>query len=310
YLTLMRRFGDLRAQLGMRGEHARTTLDVPGGEGSFSNDHLSVFPNANLTYSLADGMRLRLSYSMRIRRPGSNVLNPTNRSDDPMDIEIGNPDINPQYTHSVGLDASWSGELGMLRFSPFYRHSLDQWERFTTVDADGVSTTTWANLGETRSLGASMSASVRNYHGFGGSINLNGQRQRYNWGEQLNQPPRTTFRWSIRTNLNARVSSTLNLQGAVTYNPPRDLPQGRTPGSVMAPLGIRQRLLDNRASVNLNITDPFDLYRSTTRRSDATYVEVGSQRESARRLNVSISYNFGARGGRGGGGRGGGPGGG
>src|SRR5690606_4346611 len=33
YLTLMRRFGDLRAQLGMRGEHARTTLDVPGGEG-------------------------------------------------------------------------------------------------------------------------------------------------------------------------------------------------------------------------------------------------------------------------------------
>ena len=306
YLTLMRRFGDASAQLGVRAENSAVELHLPDEDGPYENDDFSVFPNANLTYDLGGGKRLRASYSMRVRRPSSRVLNPTNTSDDPMNRQVGNPDIGPQYTHSYALNASWTGQLGTLRVSPFLRRSVDEWERYKFVDEDGVSTSTWENLGSTDSYGASLTGSVRDYKGIGGSLSLNAQHRVNDWGDLVEQARQRTTRWSVRSNINARVSSSLNVQTSVSYNPARDLPQGRTSATVMTRLGVRQRLLDGRASINLNVTDPFDIYRPSTRLRDSSYVEEGRERQSIRRAALSLSYTFGGGQGRGGRGRGGG----
>jgi hypothetical protein len=144
---------DQRQRVGWRACRARGhRLELPGDAAADGDDHVTVFPNANLNYSFGGGRSVRRSYSMRVRRPSSNVLNPINTSNDPLERRIGNPSIEPQYTHSYMLNASWSGRLGSLRATPFLRRSVNEWEELRTVDDAGVATTTYANLGSTVSL--------------------------------------------------------------------------------------------------------------------------------------------------------------
>lgn len=300
YLTARRRVGDLNAQLGVRAEYSDYRLVLPGDQSTFGNDDFSLFPNANITYNLPAGQRLRFSYSMRVRRPSSSVLNPTNTSDDPTSRRIGNPAIEPQYTHAFNLDGSWSGRLGTLRITPSLRRSVNEWERITSVDDRGVSTTTYANLGSTTTYGGLVSVSIRNFHNFGGSLNLDAQHRISDWGAVLDRAPESMTWWSLRSNLTARVGRDLNLQTSLQYNPARDLAQGRSAATLMTRFGARHRVLDRRATLNLNITDPFNMYRPRTMLNDRSFSQAGRERPSARRVTVSVSYTFGGRGGGGG----------
>jgi hypothetical protein len=301
YFTLSRKFGELGAQVGARAEHVTRRIELPGDGGTFENDELDVFPNVNLNYAFSRGKRIRLSYSMRVGRPSSNVLNPINTSSDPLNRRIGNPAIESQYTHSYMLNASWSGELGDLRASPFFRRSTNEWEQIRTVDEDGISTTTYENLGSTNSYGVSLSASLRDVYGIRTRVSLNGQRTDRNYAAVLGRTSPSATRWSVRTNLDGRITSMLSAQGALTYTPARDLPQGRSSSTLMTSLGVRYRFIDGRASMNLNVTDPFDIYDSSIQRSARGYIESGRERVSMRRLRLSLSYSFQSGGGRRGG---------
>ncbi len=300
YLTLMRSFGDLSAQLGARAEHAGNQLELPDDENSYGRNYFSVFPSANLNYSFGEGKRVRLSYSMRVRRPSSNVLNPINTSSDELNRDIGNPDIEPQYTHSYTLNANWSGDLGYLRATPFYRRSVNEWEEIRTVDSDGISTTTYDNLGSTNSYGVSLTGSLRDVKGFDARVSVNGQRTDRDYAAVLDRATPSSTRWSLRTNLEREFGRNFSAEGSIVYNPARDLPQGRASATTMTRFGGRYRFLDRQAALSFNLTDPLDIYDSSIQRSSSSYIETGRQRVSMRRLTMSFSYSFqGAGGGRG-----------
>ena len=69
---------------------------------------------------------------------GESTLNPVDRSTDPSIRRVGNPDIEPQFTNSLSLDASWTLPFGTVRLAPYYRSSRNGWAEMTTVDDRGV----------------------------------------------------------------------------------------------------------------------------------------------------------------------------
>lgn len=292
YLTMSRRLGDLGVQLGLRAERADTRFELPSGE-SFENDYASLFPSANISYDLGGGRRLRLSYSRRIRRPSPRILNPINESTDPLNRYVGNPDIAPQYAHSVSLDASWTGPLGTLRISPYYRRSVDDWAQIKRVDADGVSTVTWENIASTASYGTSVTLSFRPIHGWSGFVGVSGDREERDASNLAYDYSGSSLRLSAHGNIAARLTPSLSLQTMVFYSPPRDVPQGRVSSRIMTHVGLRQRFWDDRASLNLAITDPFDWFDTSFETRDPTHVQVGSSDYSMRSVRLSFSYSFG-----------------
>jgi outer membrane receptor protein involved in Fe transport len=313
YLTVLRRFGALGIQLGGRVQHADTRFEVPTGE-AFETSDVDFFPSANLTYDLGGGKRLRLSYSRRSRRPSPWQLNPTDESTDPLNRRVGNPDLEPQYTHSIGMDASMSTSWGTLRFSPYVRRIENDWARIQRVDADGVSTTTWENVASQDILGASLTASVRRPNGWGGFVSLSARQERRDASNLATDISGNSFQWSVRGNLSGRLVSTLGMRATLSYVPARDVPQGRVSSSVDSSIGFRQQLLGNRASLNFTIRDPFDMSRTTFESRDPTFVQHARSRVSRRSASFGLSYTFGglrneqrpagSPGGRGGPGRG------
>ena len=171
------------------------------------------------------------------------MLNPVDRSNDPLNRYVGNPDIDPQYTSSLSLETSWTSTFGTLRFSPYYRRTTDDWTQIKTVDAQGVSTVTWENLASVESYGTSLTASIRPIGGISGNVSVSGSREMRNASNLSTDYSGDAMRWSARGNLSARITEKLALQAMGYYTPARDVPQGRISSSLMTHVGMRQTFL-------------------------------------------------------------------
>jgi hypothetical protein len=298
WLTANRRFGTFGVMLGVRGEAVGSDVTLPSGAW-LDRDETNLFPSANVSWNPRQRMSLRLGYSQRVNRPGVSVLDPTDRSTDPLNRTVGNPDLGSSLTHSFSMNFHWSGRLGQVSVGPYWRRTTDGWERVTTVDAAGVSTTTWDNLTSRTDLGSSISWGAPRIGTWRPRVNLRASRSVLEGGDRVGSNQGGQLRWSVSGNVDGAVWGPLTAQGSFGYNPPRDLVQGRTSGQWRADMSFRYRLLDGRSTINLSLQDPLALRESSQEIRDPSVIQTGTTRVPTRAMTVSASYSFGRLGGRG-----------
>ena len=296
YLTLERSFGDVNVQAGLRGEYTDVRFSLPTGE-RFGQEWFDLFPSLNLSWRMTDERRLRLSYSRRVDRPGISVLNPVNTSTDPLERRVGNPDIEPEFTHSLSAHAEWSLPLGSLRLSPYYRETRNGWAPITTVDDQGVSTRTYHNVASSRRFGSSLMYYLRQSDSdWSGRISLSAAREERDASNLDDRYSGSSLRLSGRAMIEGRITESLTAQANLAYWPATELPQGRIDARYRADFGARYRLLDDRASIRLRLRDPFGLEGSRSRLRDLDYVIIGRSERSSRSAEISVSYALGGGG--------------
>ncbi|MDZ7780711.1 MAG: TonB-dependent receptor [Gemmatimonadota bacterium] len=295
YLTLQRQLGPLGVQLGLRGEHSDTRFEVPTGE-AFENDYFSLFPSASLSARLDQERQLRLSYSRRIGRPSTSVLNPIDRSTDPLNRRVGNPNVDPEYTHSLSLHAIWSTPFGRLRLSPYYRRTDGGWAEITSVDGDGISTRTWDNVTSEERYGATLTAWLPRGERVSGFVSVGGNRTARDASNLADRYSSSSLRWQTRVSLEAMVTEKLSVESRSSYRPAVDLPQGRSDAQISTDFGLRYRFLDRQASLRMAFEDPLGLRESSREIRDLTHVQIGRSSESSRSIRFSVSYAFGGGG--------------
>lgn len=103
YAIASMRYGRWSAVAGLRGEYTYTY-----GKGADMDDsYFSLFPNANLSYSLdADGKHsIVAQYSRTISRPGFWCLTPNRMQISDYTYQIGNPLLDPSYVDNYSVTA-------------------------------------------------------------------------------------------------------------------------------------------------------------------------------------------------------------
>jgi len=292
YLTVGQTVGRLSVQLGARGEAANTTFDVIPTATRYHNDYRSLFPSANAAWDFGNGKTVRVTYSKRIERPSAGYLDPGTPSSDPLNLNVGNPYLKPKYTHSVSLDASWSGSRGLVRLSPFYRRTVDNWDQYKIVDSLGVATLTWRNATSIRTWGASLMGSLRQTGRFGGTASVNVYREEHDASNVSASLRRDATNWSLNGNVTFKVLKPLDLQAWAYYRPAQTLAQGRMSASTYSTLGARLKV-GKTGWVSLNANDPFKLWKYTFVTSDATHRQTSTNHGSMRRFSVSFGWSWG-----------------
>jgi hypothetical protein len=257
-----------------------------------------LYPSINLSWNPRPRMGVRVNYSQRVNRPGVSVLDPTNRSTDPLNRSVGNPAIESALTHSINLGFNWTGRLGQVSFGPYWNQTNDGWERVTTVDTAGVSTSTWENLTSRETLGTGFGYTAPRVWGWNARINLSASRATLKGSLRPPGAEDGKFRWAVGGNLTGPVMQGITAQGNFGYEPGRDLVQGRISGQWRADFSFRYRLMGNRTTVGLSVQDPFELRRTTQQIRDPSVIQTGQSRVTTRSMTVNVSYAFG--GGRGG----------
>jgi outer membrane receptor protein involved in Fe transport len=301
YAILNGNAGDFTFQLGVRGENTRieTELDQTG-LGS-SQNYLNFFPSMFLSYTLNQKNSFQINYSRRISRPWSRMLLPFTEISDSRSRRVGNPGLRPEFGNSYELGYMRNWESGSVLTSLYYRYRTDVIERVTTVDGFGISTTQPINLATENSWGVEFSVDQSLFQNldFTGSLNLfqserEGTFEGRTYGSESDSfTSRIRIRW--------RFLEGWNFQANAFYRGPTQTTQGRRASSMFFGSGISKRLLDNRATLSLNVRDLFN-----TRLSDREIINSDSYTNSryswsSRSFRLNFRYNFGGNssGGRG-----------
>jgi outer membrane receptor protein involved in Fe transport len=300
WLTLQQRFGKFGVSAGLRGEWVNEDIRFPLGE-LVDRSESRLYPSVNLSWNPRPRMGVRISYSQRVNRPGVSVLDPSNRSTDPLNRSVGNPDIESALTHGINAGFNWAGRLGQLSFGPYWNQTNDGWERVTTVDTAGISTSTWANLTSRETLGAGLGYSAPRVWGWNARINLSASRATLRGSLRPPGADEGKLRWSVGGGLTGPVVQGITAQGNFGYEPGRDLVQGRTSGQWRADFNFRYRLSGNRTTIGLSVQDPFELRKTTQQIRDPSVLQTGRSRVTTRSMTVNLSYAFGGGRGREGG---------
>ena len=291
YAVLNQGVGKVDLQAGLRVERTDREFFLENTGETYPKGYWSFFPSGLASFSIDDQQQLRLSYGRRIQRPDTRVLNPFGFNEDQRSRFVGNPALEPEYTHALELAYQRSLPFGSFQFTPFFRRTENAIRRIREFRAD-TTITTFANLETSDSYGADANASVRlgRVSGFASVSAFRQVTAAGNVGDNLNSDG---LGWSARVSGNVAVTPRLDLQGFLMYRAPMDVEQGRMGSFVMSTLSLRQKVMGDKGSVSLRVVDPLNRMGFTMQTTDPLYYQLNERRFGARAAYLTFSYNFG-----------------
>lgn len=128
----------------------------------------ALVPSANLSKKLKDGKTIKLAYNRRLQRPSIQFLNPTIQASNPLNVTIGNPNLQPEFTDNFELSYSTFVKGTSLNFSSFVRKTSDAIQSVRDVRGDTIFTN-YKNIGQEDAYGLSFFSNIT-----AGKFSLNG----------------------------------------------------------------------------------------------------------------------------------------
>jgi ferric enterobactin receptor len=296
YGMLSGTLGRAELQGGLRGELADRDFTLTTSGQNVPYRYASLFPSANALYNVSAADQVKLSYSRRIRRPGTQELNPFPVFFGAQNVFFGNPKLNPEYTDAVELGYTRSGSFGSVQLNPFVRHTTNAL-RFVvnpsdTVAGREVTSVTFRNIATSDSWGTDLIGSMRLGSRVNGFAAVNVFRMVTEGGAST-VPSTTTTTWSARTNASVQVLPTITLQGSYFYRAPMNFEGGRFLSMQMATLTIRKKLDGDNAAVTLRMSDPFNTQRFRVSGVNGSVRQITERNFGARAAYVGFQYNYG-----------------
>jgi outer membrane receptor protein involved in Fe transport len=285
--------GKFQLEGGVRVERATTRFHLTTLNATYDNPYNSVFPSGLIAYNIDDAHQLKLSYSTRIRRPDeSDLLDPTPRIQDPLNISLGNPYLKPEYIRAVELGLQRTAGRMTIQVTPFWRHTIDAVRTIRTIDSAGVATRTFANVATSDAYGADATVALSGGR-LSGFASASAYRQVSNASNLAQDISVRTFGWSARTNASFRVSRTIDLQALLSYQAPMTVEQGRNSSRTRFSFAAREKVMGDRMSVTLRVIDPFNTSRERSTTIDPRFYQTSDRRRAIRGLILSVNWMFG-----------------
>ncbi len=296
YGVVSRGVGKFELQGGLRAEYASRDFSLADPVQSYPHSYTSLFPSGVAMYKISDATQAKVSYSRRVRRPGTQELNPFPAFFDIQNVFIGNPKLNPEYTDAIELGLTRTGALGSLQLSPFYRHTTDVIRVIINtadvVDGRDVTSVSFNNLATSNSWGTDLNGSLRLGKRFNGFASFNIFKMVTDGGSESSVSS-DAVTWMSRMNGTAQVTPTLTFQAMYFYRAPMKIERGEFSSTQMANFSLRQKLDGDKATVSLRVSDPFNTMRFKIRAGDDKIIQLTERRFGARAVFLTFQYAFG-----------------
>ena len=148
YADYQLKWRKLGIKAGARYEHSCMDVEYKlRPEQNFEAHFNDIVPTANVAYMFTPTTSLRANYNLRINRPSIWYLNPFRDNSNPTSVSYGNPDLDTEKSHNLGLtystfSAKFSANIGVT-----YMFTDNGIEQYSFMN-DGILETTYANAGK------------------------------------------------------------------------------------------------------------------------------------------------------------------
>ncbi|TXB63544.1 outer membrane beta-barrel family protein [Phaeodactylibacter luteus] len=303
YSSIGNNFGPVSLQAGLRAEYTDMTTELLQTQEVNPRDYLSLFPSVFLGYEMAGQNSVQLSYSRRINRPNFWSLNPFFSFSDARNIYSGNPNLDPEFTHSVETNYLKYWDSASLTAGVFYRHTDGVVQRIRRIDESGVTFTQPENLATEDAYGIDITYSYSPFKWWDLDGNFNFFRSLISGnanGRDLSADAVTMF-----TRLTSRVTlwKELETQLRANYRAPRVTPQGRTKSLYVIDLSMSKDVLEKKGTLTLSVRDLLNSRKWRTVFEDEGFYSDGEFQWRARQVLLTFNYRINQQKNRRGGGR-------
>lgn len=293
YFSYKNRLGKLGYQAGLRGEYTETISRLESTQEPFVNNYFSLFPSAYLSYEIRQEEEFTANFSRRISRPNIWALAPIFGVGDLLNLSIGNPELQPEFTNSyeVGYMKGW--EKYLLNATVYHRFSTDVQTRVIRLNDDNVSIQTRENANSRASTGFELINQIQVTQWFDATLSGNffySEIRGDNIEAGFNN---SNFSWTVNLLANMAIPKFATLQIQGNYRGPIVLPQGEIEPLWGINAGLRKDILDKKATVSLNVSDIFNTRIFKIRTEDQRFVQDRMFNRETRIGTLSFTYRFG-----------------
>ncbi|MEL6534963.1 MAG: outer membrane beta-barrel family protein [Bacteroidota bacterium] len=256
YVIYGQEWEKISLQGGLRAEYTDISITSLETSQSAEKNYLNFFPSAFFTYQPNAMDSWQVSYSRRVRRPRFRQLNPFSGFFNSQSVRLGNPDLNPVFTHSMEVGYLRNGETATLMSSVYYRQSTGVVEYITTFQ-DSLTVSRPVNLAVRNAYGLEIGTSVDATNWLRMDADLNFFRAITEGtfeGQEFNAD---AFSWSGRFNANMRFKP-VNTQVVFNYRAPQNTTQGRRLAVWNLDLVANKDILDKKGTLSLRVRDVFN----------------------------------------------------
>jgi outer membrane receptor protein involved in Fe transport len=280
---------------GARMEETKINADFKSSGTIAKQDYFNLIPSVTLSRKFKQNNSAKISYTQRIERPGLWFLNPYVYASDPKNISYGNPALDAAISNNFDLSYSSFLKGASVNSSLYYNFTNNSIQRYTTLGADSVSRSTYANIGKNKTVGMSLSGNVPVTKKL--NINLNTSANYTYITSNLNKKPTDNNGFTAHGygNLSYRFGKNWRVNGNIGFNTGRILIQGRAAGFMFNSFSINKQFLkDEKASISLSVSNPFQKERrSFTEINDPNFYQHQESFYWTRRVHISFNYRFG-----------------
>ena len=278
---------------GLRYEAVDMLSDLKSNPIKFKNNYSSLYPSFSFTVGAPQFVQLQASYSKRVQRPRSRQLNPFTSRQDERNYRSGNPFLKPEYTDSYELNFSRFSRGLSLSFGTYYRNTTDEITRHKKVNDNGTSLATYENIGTKETKGfeynivGSLGKKLRVI--FGGNTY---------WDDINTDIYGDVYDNTSRTN-NFRITSMYNVTPKTEvsffmfHQPKKEIPIGTFNAMTWSSMSIKQKFMEERLNLNLNISDPFALSGFGFSLQNDVWSQESLRNWSSRTVRLTLEYKFG-----------------
>lgn len=274
---------------GLRAEVTAIHFDISSGESYDIDPYVSLFPSASISRNFKK-FNLTSSYSVRVNRPRENSLNPQINNIDPLNINYGNPNLDPELTHQmdIGLNA-WGTRWN---FNPrlTYSSRTAVIEQLRSVDQTGVSERTYDNVSSNQQYGIILSGNYRPNKTI--STNANFMFSQTAYKSDINSALNRTGK-----NLTGNIGLSMQLpfktafEGNLNYYNNISA-QGRNKGSITTWMGARKVFMKNKLNARVSVSDPFGRANNSSYSEGVNFRVQNFNTNNSSNVTLSLNYRF------------------
>lgn len=286
YGALEKNMKKTSVKIGLRLEHTRSKGNSVTSSQKFSRNYAGLFPSVFVMQSLGEDNNgsIYASYVRRLQRPGFSELNPYRLQLSTVNINVGNPDLQPQYSNNFEL--GWQFLKGCA-LSLYYSRTTGIITGFS-VPVGNVFEHQYKNLDKSSSYGFNLEVPIKVVKGWSMSNNFALYYVDYTLSLYRNKGVSYSF-----TNMQSiRLEKIIDFDMYFNYRSPYVNANSRSSGVVFTEFGFTKRVMKNKLRLRFNVSDIFNVAREKERTDyEGSYTSFNQKRQT-QNFGFSVSYNF------------------
>ncbi len=301
YSSFGNKYGRFSFLAGLRAELSDVSTKLVQTNDVNDRYYFDIFPSLHLTYDFPDQNAIQISYSRRIKRPGFWSLNPFFTFSDSRNLYTGNPNLDPEYTHSVELGHIKYWDNATLSSAFYYRHTDGVIQRIKTINEDESTLTRPENLATDNAFGleATFTYNVLKWWKLDGDLNF--YRSIVDGSNQDENFESDNFSWFGKFTLRMTVLKSTDIQLRFNYRAPTQTVQGSRKAMYFLDLAISKDLLNNKATITLSARDLLNTRKRRYTTFGEDFYSEGEFQWRSREVKLTFNYRLNQKKKRGGG---------